>query len=82
MSWYEDLQARSIEDLKSSCDRIAKTTSVGLDFYLDEIRRRESQAAERKMLGMTKQMKIMTIAIVILTTINVVAVIAPLLVRI
>lgn len=77
MSSYQQLQERSIDDLKKSYDQIAKTTSVGLDFYREEIARRESHQMNLRMLEMTKHMRNMTIAISILTFVNVVAVVVP-----
>jgi hypothetical protein len=82
MTSYDEFRGRSIEDLKKSYDRIAKTTSPGLSFYREEIARRESELLNHQMLSMTKHMRNMTIAISILTLVNVVAVLVPLLQKI
>ena len=78
MSSYDEFKKRSIEDLKETYDRIAKTTSPGLSFYRDEIARREAELMNKQMLSMTRHMRNMTIAISILTFVNVAAVLVPL----
>jgi hypothetical protein len=71
MSSFEDLKKRDIESLKKSYDQIAKTTSLGLSFYREEIARRENEEFNSRIKSMTSQMRNMTIFITILTVINV-----------
>lgn len=78
MSAYEELEAMSLEDLKGTYGRLSRTTVKGLGFYREEIARREAKAMEEQMQAMTRQVRNMTIAILLLTVVNVVAVCVPL----
>lgn len=59
-------------------DTIAIHTEVGVQFYLDEINRREQNKQTDLMVKYTKQMLWLTIFVAALTVINVIAVIFPL----
>ncbi|EON91939.1 hypothetical protein MARLIPOL_09956 [Marinobacter lipolyticus SM19] len=78
MSAYEELEAMSLEELKKTYDRLSRTTAKGLGFYREEIARREAKAMEQQMQAMTRQVRNMTIAILLLTVVNFVAVCIPL----
>lgn len=78
METYENLRKLSIEDLKQKYDKSASNTDPGLNFYREEIARRESEKMNSDMVKMTLQMRNMTIAISIMTLINVIAVIKQL----
>ncbi|MGX9989526.1 hypothetical protein ACS4RR_009960 [Rhizobium sp. Z1P35] len=64
---YEALSKLSVNDLKKSYDSIATSTAVGLNFYREEIARREADAQNKTMLAFTKQVRDMTIAITVMT---------------
>ena len=70
----EQLRKLSDEEVIELHDRVATNTSVGVQFYLDEIHRREQNKQTDVMVKYTKQILLLTIAIGILTFINVVAV--------
>lgn len=72
---YNDLEALSIEELKKIYDKHATSTADSLGFFREEIARRESAVETTRMLEMTKQMRNMTIAISIMTFVNIFAVI-------
>jgi len=78
METYDDMNKLSLEQLKEKYDQQAKSTSVGLDFYREEIARRETEVMNKEMHSMTKHMRNMTIAISIMTFVNVIAVILQL----
>lgn len=75
MSSYEELKNRDIESLKKSYDQIAKTTNLDLNFYREEIARRENQEFNSKIKSMTSQMRNMTVLITVLTIINIAVII-------
>jgi hypothetical protein len=78
METYEELKLLSIDDLKQKYDKLSSSTCVGLNFYREEIARRESEKLNSDMVKMTSQMRNMTIAISIMTLVNVIAVIIQL----
>ncbi len=71
MESFNTIKNLSIDQLKEKYDNIAKKTNPGISFYQDEIARRESEKLNLKMLEMTKQMRNMTIAISIMTLVNI-----------
>jgi len=75
MEKYDEIKKLSIAELKERHDKSVKIIEAGSKFYREEILRREAEKMNAEMLSMTKQMKYMTIAIMIMTFINVVAVI-------
>lgn len=78
METYEELKRLSIDDLKQKYDKLSSSTQVGLNFYREEIARRESEKLNLDMVKMTSQMRNMTIVISIMTLVNVIAVIMQL----
>ena len=78
METYENLKKISAEELKQKYDELSSSTQVGLNFYREEIARRESEKMNSEMVNMTSQMRNMTIAISIMTLVNVIAVILQL----
>ena len=58
-------------------DTVAVHTQVGVQFYLDEINRREQNKQTDLMVKYTKQMLWLTIFVAALTVINVIAVLVP-----
>lgn len=80
---YEQLCNKSDEALILQFDTISKHTEVGLSFLREELVRRERERQHketldltRQMHGMTRQMSLMTFYIAILTTVNVLAILA------
>jgi hypothetical protein len=74
METYKDLHKLTKEELEAKYDQVAKNTTAGLSFYREELARREAEEQNQRMLKMTQQMKNLTIAITILTVINVVVI--------
>ncbi len=64
----EELRALSDDDLIREHDEIAAHTQTGLNYYLEELARRQVASREQKMQKLTQ-------VIVVLTSVNVVAVI-------
>jgi hypothetical protein len=76
---YSELQTLSDAQLIASYDRAAENTVVGTSFFLDELVRRANQREVERVRELTGQMRNMTIAIVVLTVVNVILVGATLL---
>jgi hypothetical protein len=57
---YAELRRRLKEDLVQEYDRLTGSTQVGLNFYLEEIARREVEEQSQRMLTMTEAMRSMT----------------------
>jgi hypothetical protein len=57
---YAELRRMPKEDLVQEYDRLAGSTQVGLNFYLEEIARREVEEQSQRMLTMTEAMRSMT----------------------
>lgn len=68
---YEKLTQLDESELIRQYNAEAKHTVVGTAFYLDELARRKSERQTDKMLSISRSVKHMTIAILILTFINV-----------
>jgi hypothetical protein len=68
-----DVQNMSDEELIKQHDTIATShyVVVGLDYFLDEIKRRESSRQQNTMLAYTRQIRVMTIIMTIATIVNV-----------
>jgi len=78
----KELQGMSDEQLILEHDDEAKyTSSVGINYYLDELNRRAQKRQTETMLAYTRRMLWMTVFIAILTAINVIAVFVPLFCR-
>lgn len=71
---HNELEALSDQDLIDRYNAAANNTVVGTGFYREEITRRQNAEQTRKVLDLTKNMHHMTIAITVLTIINVVLV--------
>lgn len=67
---FADLRQMSREELIRKYDGISQGTSVGLDFYREEIARRDAEEATETILVLTRQMRNMTVAVVLLTVLN------------
>lgn len=70
---YEQLQLMTKEQLISLYNRKAPSVQIGLTNVREEIARREADEQNERMLAFTRQMRNMTIAITVLTVINVLA---------
>ena len=75
---YSELRDKSDEELTHLFDATTVNTEVGLGFLRDELARRESERQYKRMLSVTGQMRWLTIVITVLTAVNVIAVLAPL----
>ena len=69
------------EEIIALHDSAAIHTQVGVQFYLDEINRREQNKQTDLVVKYTKQMLWLTVFVALLTVINVVAVIIPFFIR-
>jgi hypothetical protein len=69
---FKRLREKTIDELIKLYDAKAKSTSVGLGFILDEIKRRENEEFNARLENFTKQMRNLTIAIFALTFLNVI----------
>jgi hypothetical protein len=63
------LRAMSDEELVAQLDRIAEHTQVGSQFYLDELRRRETDRQTAAMLRFTNTIRRLTWVIAVLTVV-------------
>lgn len=75
---HEELAALSDRDLISRFNAAAENTVVGLNFYRDELVRRQLARESERMLRLTRSMRNLTWVILVLTVVNVVAVMVPL----
>ena len=71
---HDELESLTDQDLVDRYNAAAKNTVVGTEFYREEITRRQNQAQTEKVLSLTKNMHHMTIAITLLTIVNVILV--------
>jgi len=69
----EQLRTCSKSELIDAHDRLAKSTSVGISYYLDEISRRDAQEVNDSMLKLTKSMHHYTMAMTVMTFVMLVA---------
>ena len=76
-----DLQNRSDEELVALHDGQAKTTVVGIQYYLDELSRRYQERQTKAMVRFTKWITVMTVVITVATLANVGLTVAVLLQR-
>ncbi len=68
---YGQLREMSDEQLITSHDRSAKNASLGLSYYLDELRRREADPQTQSMVEATITIERWTKRVTILTAVNV-----------
>ena len=73
----EALRKLSDDEVIALHDSVAQHTQVGVQFYLDEVNRREQNKQTDLMVKYTKQMLGLTVFVAALTVVNVVAVIIP-----
>lgn len=66
-----ELKNMTDEEIEKKYDEFAKNTCVGTGFYLDELNRRASQRINESMLKLTIVMTILTVAMLVLTAVNV-----------
>jgi hypothetical protein len=64
-----ELRAMSDEELGARLDDLARGTQVGTQFYLDELRRRETDRQTAAMLGLTNTIRRLTWVIAVLTVV-------------
>lgn len=64
-----ELRAMSDEELVARLDDLARGTQVGTQFYLDELRRRETDRQTAAMLGLTNTIRRFTWVIAVLTVV-------------
>jgi hypothetical protein len=64
-----ELRAMSDEELAARLDDLARGTQVGTQFYLDELRRRETDRQTAAMLGLTNTIRRLTWVIAVLTVV-------------
>lgn len=84
----KQLRAAESEELVARHDAVAENTSVGVNYYLDELARRDANAqGERmvrlnermvalnaEMVRLTRTIALLTVAVAVLTVVNLVAV--------
>ena len=73
----EQLRKLTDDEVIALHDTVATHTQVGVQFYLDEINRREQNKQTDLMVKYTKLMLWLTIFVAALTVVNVIAVIVP-----
>jgi hypothetical protein len=69
---FSELAALTDDELMARYDREAENTVVGTNFYIGEMARRANDKQVEAVRILTKQMRDMTIVILVLTAINVV----------
>ncbi|MHB8160811.1 MAG: hypothetical protein ACYDGS_10065 [Thermoleophilia bacterium] len=69
----KDLRTLSDEDIIEKHDSLAERTEANVKYYLREIERRDQDRQTESMLKYTNWIKVMTVAIMIFTIINVAA---------
>ena len=68
---WKELQSLSDEELISKYDSSANNTIVGTGFYREELSRRATNKQNDEMVNISRSVKNMTIAILVLTVFNV-----------
>jgi hypothetical protein len=71
---YSELRITPTDELIRTYDKIAPNTVLGLNFYSEEIARRDAAEQTAKITKMTQQMRDLTIVIAVLTLVNAVLV--------
>ena len=74
---YAKLRGMSDDELIQEHDEVAKGSMVGVNYYLDELARREQDRATNAMLKYTRWITIMTIIMTIATIVNVMVALIP-----
>jgi hypothetical protein len=72
------LQTLPDEELIKQHDAIIATHNivVGVQYFLDELRRRESSRQQETMLAYTRQIRVMTVIVTVATIVNVLVAVA------
>ena len=65
------LRSLTDDELVKKHDDQAKTTVVGIQYYLDELNRRYQERQTKSMLRFTKHIAVMTLVVTLATLINV-----------
>lgn len=73
---YKNLKGVPTEHLIAAYDQIASHTVPSLNYYRDELWRREQDAQTAVMLAFTRQVRDMTIAITVMTALTVLLTVA------
>jgi hypothetical protein len=73
MEKYEEINKMTIEECVERYNKIAGSTQDNLDFWSNEIFRKISNEINKKMIKMTKNIQNLTIAIALITIINLIA---------
>lgn len=68
---YQELREKTDEELINEHDRKSENTVVGIDYYLEELARRDSQRINDSMLMCTKWITAMTAVMLFATIANV-----------
>ena len=71
---YTELRSTSTEELVRTYDEIAAHTQLGLDFYREEIARRDAAKETARIIEMTQHMRNLTVVVTVLTLLNAVLV--------
>ena len=66
-----ELRALSDDEVVERYDKQARTTVVGLNFWMEELNRRYQQRQTDSMLRLTKWITLMTVIVTIATLVNV-----------
>ena len=80
-STLKELREMTDEQVIEEHDNLAQRTMMGLNYYLDELNRREQNRQTEAMLSYTRRMLWLTVLVAILTVVNVIAVLVPLVCR-
>ena len=73
----KELRAMSTDELIRRHDDIANSTSVGLNYYLNEITRRDQEKHTKSILRYTRWIVIMTLIMTVSTIINIIIAFIP-----
>ena len=69
---YKTLTELPDDELISQYDKIAESTSVGLNYYTEEIARRRNEKSNKLMIRLTLWITIMTAVMLLSTIVNIV----------
>ena len=71
----EELRSLPRDELITRHDAVATPTSVGVNYYLEELARRDAAEQTAEMVRLTRRVARLTMVITVLTAANVIAVI-------
>ena len=66
------LKSMSDEEVVSTYNRLSKSTQVGTNFFMEEIRYREASKLNTQIVSMTRWITVLTVVITIATIVNVI----------